>query len=83
MKYTYLLIGETFRIAYVQLFKVHSVLVDKPWFACTATLNSFTFQTVCKLAGFKPNIQVIKTPIDRLELKIIRRVMTVPEKKDF
>ena len=75
--------GETFRIAYAQLFKVRSVLVDKPWFACTATLDPSTFQTVCKLAGFKPNIQVIKTPIDRPELKIIRRVMTVPEKKDF
>ncbi|OCK90892.1 uncharacterized protein K441DRAFT_731042, partial [Cenococcum geophilum 1.58] len=67
--------GETFRIAYTQLFKVRSVLVDKPWFACTATLDPSTFRTVCKLAGFKPNIQVIKTPIDRPELKIIRRVM--------
>lgn len=48
--------GETFRIAYAQLFKVRSVLVDKPWFACTATLDPSTFQTVCKLAGFKRRV---------------------------
>jgi len=35
--------GETFRIAYAQLFKVRLVLVDKPWFAYTAMLNPFTF----------------------------------------
>ena len=59
------------------------VVVDKPWFAYTATLDPSTFRTVCKLAGFEPNIQVIKTPIDRPELKIIQRVITAPEKKDF
>ena len=35
--------GETFYIVYIQLFKVRSVLVNKPWFAYTATLDPFTF----------------------------------------
>ena len=48
--------GETFYMAYAQLFKVHLVLVNKPWFAYTATLNPSMFQTVYKLARFKPNI---------------------------
>ena len=35
--------GETFCIIYTQLFKVHSVLVNKPWFIYTAMLNPSTF----------------------------------------
>jgi len=56
---------------YAQLFKVYSVLVNKPWFVYTVILNLFIFWTVYKLARFKFNIQVIKTPIDWPELKII------------
>ena len=48
--------GETFCIAYVQLFKVCLVLVNKPWFIYTVTLNPFIFQTIYKLVKFKPNI---------------------------
>ena len=48
--------GETFYIAYAELFKVRLVLVNKPWFICIVTLDPSIFQTIYKLAGFEPNI---------------------------
>jgi len=48
--------GETFYMVYAQLFKIRLVLVDKPWFAYTVTLDPSMFWTIYKLARFKPNI---------------------------
>jgi len=65
--------GQTFRPSYAQLFKIRALLGYKPWFACTATLDSPTFDVVCKLAGFDSRIQILRTSVDRPDVRLNRR----------
>ncbi|OCK88050.1 P-loop containing nucleoside triphosphate hydrolase protein, partial [Cenococcum geophilum 1.58] len=74
--------GGSFRNSYTQLWKVRSLLGRKPWFACTATLDDTTFKIVQELAGFRNNINIVRTSIDRPDLSIIREYIKRGNKKD-
>ena len=75
--------GGSFRSSYTQLWKVRSLLGRRPWFACTATLDDTTFKIVQELAGFRNNINIVRTSIDRPDLSIIREYVKRGNKKSF
>lgn len=75
--------GGSFRSAYTRLWKARMLLGKKPWFACTATLDEATFGTVQELAGFRSDVRVIRTSIDRPELSIIREHIQKGDEKTF
>jgi hypothetical protein len=62
---------------------VRSLLGRRPWFACTATLNNITFKIVQELAGFRNNINIVRTSINRPDLSIIREYVKRGNKKSF
>ena len=75
--------GGSFRSSYTQLWKVRSLLGRRPWFACTATLDDTTFKIVKELAGFRNNINIVRTSINRPDLLIIREYIKRGSKKSF
>ena len=75
--------GGSFRSSYTQLWKVRSLLGRRPWFACTATLDDITFKIVQELAGFRDNVNLVRTSINRPDLSIIREYVKRGSKKSF
>lgn len=75
--------GLTFRKAYTKLRAVRIRLGAVPWFACTATLDRATEQSVRRLLRFQAETVVIRTPVDRPDIALVRIYMTPAEKTSF
>lgn len=74
--------GRDFRPAYARLNIIRSMLgISTPWFACSATLDQHTLDSVIKNIGFEYNIRILRTSIDRPELTI--RVGIIPKKSQI
>jgi superfamily II DNA helicase RecQ len=67
--------GKDFRKSYAMLEVIRHTLGNKPWFGCTATLDSNIWQKVCFSTGMKESTHTIQTPIDRPEVALIRNVV--------
>lgn len=64
--------GKDFRPSYSRLNQLRSILGSVPWFACSATLDSATLNSLMKNIDFSPNVKIKRTSINRPEL-LIRR----------
>jgi superfamily II DNA helicase RecQ len=61
--------GRAFRTEYARMHQLRALLGKKvPWFACSATLDQATLETVKHGCGFLPNVKVQRTSINRPEL---------------
>jgi hypothetical protein len=58
-------------------------LGNKPWFGCTAALDSQTFRTVCDLAAFRQTTEIKRFEINRPEVAITRAVVKRSDKTSF
>ena len=73
--------GLTFRESYTHLRYLRNELGHKPWFGCTATLDTQSFESLCQSSGFSKNVRIMRTTINRSEITIIRK--TLPQKEKF
>lgn len=75
--------GQSFRKAYSLLKHFRNRLGGKPWFGCTATLNPDSFDELCRFTGFRKNVYIARTSIDRPEIVYIRKIIPTNQKMGF
>ena len=75
--------GQAFRESYTHLRYLRNVLGQRPWFGCTATLDKRTFKALCYSSGFSPDVQTIRTTINRPEIGIIRKELPRGTKSSY
>ena len=75
--------GTSFRKSYTMLRSVRQVIGDKPWFGCSATLDSKTLEKLQDLHAFKDNFHIIRTSIDRPEIAIVRKIIPKQKKTSY
>ena len=66
--------GKSFRQMFTHLHETRRLLPKTvTWYGCTATLNEMQQRTVQMYGGFRDDVLVVRTSIDRRELRIIIR----------
>jgi superfamily II DNA helicase RecQ len=71
--------GRSFRTEYARLGQLRALFGSHiPWFACSATLDDEALKKLKEGAGFKDDVTIIRTSIDREELVI--RIGWIPTK---
>lgn len=74
--------GRAFRTAYSRLNLLRSWLGSQiPWFACSATLDPQTLESLRKGISFEADVKIQRTPIDRPEL--LFRIGWIPKRAGF
>ncbi|CAI7650506.1 unnamed protein product [Penicillium palitans] len=72
--------GRAFRTDYARMRQLRALLgKNVPWFACSATLDEATLETVKQGCGFLPDVKVQRTSINRSEL--VLRLGKIPKNK--
>jgi superfamily II DNA helicase RecQ len=72
--------GRAFRTEYARMQQLRALLgKNVPWFACSATLDQATLETVKQGCGFLPDVKVQRTSINRPEL--VLRLGKIPKNK--
>jgi superfamily II DNA helicase RecQ len=75
--------GRSFRKACSLLKHFRNELGSRPWFGCTATLDPDSFDELCRFTGFRKNVCIVRTSIDRPEIAYIRKVIPTNQKMQF
>jgi superfamily II DNA helicase RecQ len=75
--------GRSFRKAYSLLNHFRNRLGSQPWFGCTATLDPDSLGELCRFAGFRKDVRIVRTSIDRPEIAYIRKVIPTNQKTQF
>jgi superfamily II DNA helicase RecQ len=75
--------GQSFRKAYRLLKHFRNRLGCKPWFGCTATLDPCSFDELCRYTGFKNTVHIVRTSIDRPEIRIVKKQIPANKKSKF
>jgi superfamily II DNA helicase RecQ len=72
--------GRAFRTEYARMHQLRALLGrNVPWFACSATLDPATLETVRQGCAFLPDVKVQRTSINRPELLL--RLGRIPKNK--
>jgi superfamily II DNA helicase RecQ len=72
--------GRAFRTDYARMQQLRALLgKNVPWFACSATLDQATLETVKQGCGFLPDVKIQRTSINRPEL--VLRLGKIPKNK--
>ena len=75
--------GRSFRKAYSLLKHFRNRLGGQPWFGCTATLDPDSFDELCRFAGFRKDVNIVRTSTNRPEIAYIRKVIPTNQKTQF
>jgi len=75
--------GTSFRKSYTILRSIRQVIGDRPWFGCSATLDTETLEKLQEIRAFKDNFYIIRTSIDRPEIAIVRKIIPKNKKTSY